>query len=337
MAGNGMFPDLSTQTGTKGPFSNPANSSANIFARSPVVPNNMVILDEIIVSTQPETPSTSEGDSIATSSESATRSGPEISSQGAPIRCRKVSYRKNRIGAPARGQPPKVSPERGAPRAKKKTQDQGTAVERGPNEAVRNPVAKPRRVKKYCAKCEQRRANGGNKVHHCGDCEYVESETQAGTGAQQPTARSATPYLGSTIRVDKQYCNQCTGIRNEPGRDGRSRRNARHRCVECLKLRGETTSPEKPKIQTQPKPRPSETRNHQTQIPALSLDNPPLRRATLDHRFQPWADPDVMLYSPGVPLPWQGSDSPTWDGVAWTYAQETDSVLIPENELFNYM
>lgn len=126
---------------------------------------------------------------------------------------------------------------------------QSFATAKGSNQAIHIPVSKPRKVKAYCANCQERRNNGRYKVHHCQDCQYFESDTQ--TAARNAPTRSVTPYLTSPTRIDKIYCEECIGRKHEPGDNGRSRKNAKHKCAKCLKLRDEAASREGSTSQTQ--------------------------------------------------------------------------------------
>lgn len=255
-------------TGTTRSSANLASRHANAYARDQPAPQGEVIFDEIMqvspchyipkeaevlppcsVSTQPGTPSPIPNNSTATSPKDTTRSSPKFAFQGAPRRSLKMAHRKSRSATPASGEPSKVPTERYTPR--RKMSNHVSAVVKGPSEAVRKPVSKPRKVKEYCTNCEERRANGRNKVHHCRDCQYVESETQTGAPGQHAPTWSPTPYRTSPTKFDKIYCEECTGRKHEPGNNGRSRKNAKHKCAECFKLRDEAASREGSRSQSQ--------------------------------------------------------------------------------------
>lgn len=101
-----------------------------------------------------------------------------------------------------------------------------------PKESARKPVCKVRKVKKYCENCAARRSGGGYKVHNCEDCQYFDAETGASTtkGKKRPIPPS---------KAAKIFCEDCTRRKNETADDGRIRKNAKHKCEACRKLRAE--------------------------------------------------------------------------------------------------
>lgn len=153
------------------------------------------------------------------------------------------------------------------------------------SETVRKPVTRSRKVKKHCDRCVERKAKGGNKAHHCGNCEYFDEHKP---GARRAFKSSATPGPGSATKTDKIYCEECMGRKNSPGENGRSRHNAKHECADCQKLRDEAGSQQGPKsnfypqLQTQFLRTPSETiagNRESVQIEKRKQDGAPSLRA----------------------------------------------------------
>ena len=145
----------------------------------------------------------------------------------------------NNLMAPGTlGDSPKAPIEQGI--KKHDTDDQSAAARRTPNKAAPKPQPKSRKVKKYCQQCESKRALGGHKIHNCGSCEYY-GEREVGPVGRAPS-QSATQSNASPTRSDKIYCDECTERKNSPVDNGRSRKNAKHKCAGCLRLRDEMSS-----------------------------------------------------------------------------------------------
>ncbi|ROW06261.1 hypothetical protein VPNG_08092 [Cytospora leucostoma] len=100
--------------------------------------------------------------------------------------------------------------------------------------SARKPVSKVRKVKKYCENCEARRQGNGYKVHHCMDCQYFGPET--GPSNTVGKKRKLSPSKAAKI-----FCEECTKRKNEKGDEGRTRKNAKHKCEACRRLRAEAT------------------------------------------------------------------------------------------------
>lgn len=117
-------------------------------------------------------------------------------------------------------------------------------VEQTPKGTARKPPSQWNKVKKYCIRCEERRLNGGYKLHHCTDCEY-HVVGEAGTGAQgaAPRLRNSTP-----IRTEKIYCSRCIEKKNTRGPNGRPQ-SAKYNCAACVTLRSDAKSRETSKSQ----------------------------------------------------------------------------------------
>ncbi|KAJ0108216.1 hypothetical protein J7T55_000181 [Diaporthe amygdali] len=94
--------------------------------------------------------------------------------------------------------------------------------------------AKARKLLKLCGNCERLHKDQRNPQGCC-DCIYA-----SGEGEEDSTALSSdfsSPLAGRSVKPVKLWCNACTERKAEPGEDGRTRKNARHGCKDCLHLR----------------------------------------------------------------------------------------------------
>ncbi|KAG6361376.1 hypothetical protein INS49_009603 [Diaporthe citri] len=124
------------------------------------------------------------------------------------------------------------------------------------------------------------------------DCVYA---TGPGTKICLPPSDEQTP--SKTARPAKgkgKWCARCTELKTQPGKDGRSRRNAAYGCKDCAKLRGEA-GPRGWKLDVPSKQRQERNRGFDPGTESDDSDNPP--KPNIDNplvdRFGTQKDPSL--------------------------------------------
>ncbi|KAK2599855.1 hypothetical protein N8I77_011577 [Diaporthe amygdali] len=99
--------------------------------------------------------------------------------------------------------------------------------------------AKARKLLKLCGNCERLRKDQRNPQGCC-DCIYASGEGEEDSPAL--SSDFSSPLAGRSVKPVKLWCNVCTERKAQPGEDGRTRKNARHGCKDCLHLREQVRS-----------------------------------------------------------------------------------------------